>query len=179
MPAVSVVVSPKAPGLPHRPGEVADLEEVLVPADGVLLAAAEVVAVEQVQPSVLARLGDDVRVGARAEREPDRAAGTEVIVARVELGRVRRAEEVLGLSATRLDWGCSRTTDSASWPGGLSPGPLAGEMPLPEVKKIRPDPSDIRPPSLCQMPAWSSLTPASSVHRVALIGRCSTSTPAT
>jgi len=39
-------------------------------------------------------------------------------------------------------------------------------MPLPEVTKIRPEPSDITPPPPCQMPAWSSATPDSSVHRV-------------
>ena len=62
--------------------------------------------------------------------------------------------------------GCSRMTDSASWPGGLLPGPFGGEMPLPEATKIRPDPSDMIPPPLCQMPPFSSLTPFSSAQRV-------------
>ena len=46
----------------------------------------------------------------------------------------------------------SRTTDSASWPPGEAPARTLGETPLPEVKKIRPGPSDIMPPPLCQMP---------------------------
>ena len=41
-------------------------------------------------------------------------------------------------------------------------------MPLPEVTKIRPDPSDMIPPPLCQIPPFSSLTSASSVHKVVL-----------
>src|SRR5215472_16103375 len=56
----------------------------------------------------------------------------------------------------------SLITDSASWPGGLLPGPFGGEVPLPEVTKIRPGPSDITPPPLCQMPPASLLTPDSS-----------------
>src|SRR5487761_1086669 len=66
------------------------------------------------------------------------------------------------------DCGCSRMTDSASWPGGLLPGPLGGEMPLPEVRMIRLGPSDTIPPPLCQMPAESSVAPASSDHSEAL-----------
>jgi len=49
------------------------------------------------------------------------------------------------------------------------PLPGAGEMPLPEVTKIRPAPSDITPPPPCQMPASFSLTPDSSVHSVAFL----------
>ncbi len=95
------------------------------------------------------------------------------------LGALAGLKKSCALSAPVVAFGCSRTTDSASWPGGLSPGPLAGEMPLPEVKKIRFGPSDMSPPSLCQMPAWSSLTPASSVHRVDWVGVASTFTPDT
>ena len=65
-----------------------------------------------------------------------------------------------------LEFTASRITDSASCPGGEVPLPGAGEMPLPEVTKIRPDPSDITPPPPSQMPASLSLTPDSSVHRV-------------
>src|SRR5215470_18147761 len=64
------------------------------------------------------------------------------------------------------DCGCSRITDSASWPGGLPPGPFGGEMPLPEATQIRPDPSDMTPPPLCQMPPFSLVTPDSSTQRV-------------
>ena len=39
-------------------------------------------------------------------------------------------------------------------------------MPLPEVTMIRPGPSDISPPPLCQMPALLSVTPDSSVQSV-------------
>jgi hypothetical protein len=84
----------------------------------------------------------------------------------------------LGPSLTAQVCGASRTTDSASWPGGLPPGPGAGETPLPEVRKIRPGPSDTSPPLLCQMPAWLLVTPASSVHSVelALLARSTAAT---
>ena len=95
------------------------------------------------------------------------------------MGAFAGLKKSFAVSAPVVGFGASRTVDSASWPGGLLPGPLAGEMPLPEVKKIRPAPSDTSPPWLCQMPAWSSLTPASSVHSVVLTGVCSTFTPAT
>lgn len=71
-----------------------------------------------------------------------------------------------GVSAPVVVFGDSLITDSASWPGGLLPGPFGGEMPLPEVTKIRPDPSDMTPPPLCQMPPFSLLTPDSSAQRV-------------
>jgi hypothetical protein len=48
----------------------------------------------------------------------------------------------------------SRITDSASCPPGELPARTLGDTPLPEVKKIRPGPSDISPPPLCQMPPW-------------------------
>src|SRR5215471_7140530 len=64
------------------------------------------------------------------------------------------------------DYGCSQITDSANWPGGLPPGPFGEEMPFPEATKIRPDPSDMIPPPLCQMPPFSLLTPFSSTQRV-------------
>ena len=57
-------------------------------------------------------------------------------------------------------------TDSASWPGGLLPGPFGGETPLPDVKMIRLGPSDTIPPPLCQMPASSPVAPDSSDHKV-------------
>ena len=95
-----------------------------------------------------------------------------------------RAGALVGLKKSLADrvplvLTASRTTDSASWPGGDVPLPLGGEMPLPEVRKIRPDPSDMSPPPLCQMPAWSGATPFSSVHRVNLCVDVDTFTPAT
>jgi hypothetical protein len=56
---------------------------------------------------------------------------------------------------------CRRTTDSASVPGGLVPGPGGGETPLPVANMIRPDPSDTRPLPDCQMPASALEWPAS------------------
>src|SRR5215469_2540806 len=67
----------------------------LVAVAGSLFPAAEVVAVEQEDPAVLALLGQDVRIGGRAERQPDRPASAQVLIARVERGRVGGAEEVL------------------------------------------------------------------------------------
>src|SRR6266516_2138939 len=64
----------------------------------------------------------------------------------------------------------SRMTDSASWAGGLLPGPFGGEMPLPEATMIRPDPSDMTPPPLCQMPPFLLAPPTSSAQSVVVPG---------
>jgi len=60
----------------------------------------------------------------------------------------------------------SRITEPPSSDGGEPPGPGAGETPLPVETKMRPEPSDMRPPPPSQMPAWVSVRPASSVHSV-------------
>jgi len=48
---------------------------------------------------------------------------------------------------------------------------------LPEMKKMRPGPSLISPPPLCQMPPWLSVRPVSSDQSV--IALVETLTPAT
>ena len=63
---------------------------------------------------------------------------------------------------------CRRITDSARVPGGLVPGPGAGETPLPVATMIRPGPSETRPPPDCQMPAMPLLRPASVDHSVVI-----------
>ena len=80
-------------------------------------------------------------------------------------GALEGLKKSCGVSAPVVGFGDSLITDSASGPGGLLPGPFGGEMPLPEVTKIRPDPSDMTPPPLCQMPPFSLLTPVSSAQR--------------
>ena len=65
---------------------------------------------------------------------------------------------------------CSRITDSASVPGGLVPGPGAGETPLPVATMIRPGPSETRPPPDCQMPPSALDLPASVDHSVDIAG---------
>ncbi len=70
-----------------------------------------------------------------------------------------------------------RTTASASWPGGWDPGPGAGEMPLPVESRIRPGPSEARPPPPCQMPAMPLAAESSVAHRV--VARVVVLTPST
>lgn len=62
----------------------------------------------------------------------------------------------------------SRTTDSASWPGGFEPGPGAGETPFPVESRIRPGPSETRPPPLIQMLTMPLAEESSEAHRVLL-----------
>ena len=61
----------------------------------------------------------------------------------------------------------------------LPPGLRGAEVPLPEVKKIRPGLSDMRPPPPCQMPpcGLASGECASSLHSVADFPWFATSTP--
>src|SRR5215212_7268975 len=59
----------------------------------------------------------------------------------------------------------SRTTDCESCCGTGEPGPLGAVTPLPLATKIRPGPSDIRPPPPCQIPDPVLVAPTSSDQR--------------